>query len=154
METLLCDYLGAEDNEYVRAVTRKTLVAAVSRIYHPGIKFDYVLILDGKQGIGKGTLFSKLGGQWFTDSLSINDMKDKTGPEKLQGKWILELSEMAGMKKVELETVKSFISRTDDYYRPAFGHVVESHPPETEGSGRYMWTGAARSIRGIWMRTQ
>jgi putative DNA primase/helicase len=131
VETLLCDYLGAEDNEYVRAVTRKTLVAAVSRIYQPGIKFDYVLILDGKQGIGKGTLFSKLGGQWFTDSLSINDMKDKTGPEKLQGKWILELSEMAGMKKVELETVKSFISRTDDYYRPAFGHVVESHPRQS-----------------------
>ena len=131
LDTILIDFLGAADNEYVRAVTRKTFTAAVARIYEPGIKFDSVLILDGKQGIGKGTLFSKLGKEWFTDSLSINDMKDKTGPEKLQGKWILELGEMAGMKKVEIETVKSFITRTDDYYRPAFGHVVESHPRQS-----------------------
>ena len=131
LDTILVDFLGAADNEYVRAVTRKTFTAAVARIYEPGIKFDSVLILDGKQGIGKGTLFSKLGKEWFTDSLSINDMKDKTGPEKLQGKWILELGEMAGMKKVEIETVKSFITRTDDYYRPAFGHVVESHPRQS-----------------------
>lgn len=131
LDTLLIDFLGAIDNEYVRAVTRKTFTAAVARIYEPGVKFDSVLILDGKQGIGKGTLFSKLGKEWFTDSLSINDMKDKSGPEKLQGKWILELGEMAGMKKVEIETVKSFITRTDDYYRPAFGRVAESHPRQS-----------------------
>ena len=128
LDTLLVDYLGAEDTPYVRAVTRKTLVAAVARIYRPGTKFDSILVLNGSQGIGKSTLFSKLGGSWYSDSLSISDMKDKTAPEKLQGYWILELGELAGIKKMDVETVKSFITRTDDKYRQSYGVSVESHP--------------------------
>ncbi|WP_026664860.1 virulence-associated E family protein [Butyrivibrio sp. FC2001] len=128
VENLLIDYLGATDTPYTKAIMVKTLVAAVARVYEPGTKFDYVLVLSGPQGIGKSTFFSKLGGRWFSDSLSIADMRDKTGPEKLQGFWILEISEMAGLKKVDVETVKSFASRQDDKYRVAYGSVVESHP--------------------------
>lgn len=128
IDTLLIDQLGAEDSIYTRTVMRKVLVAAVARIYEPGIKFDFILVVSGPQGIGKSTLFSKLGMKWFSDSLSISDMRDKTGPEKLQGYWILELSELNGIKKMDVETVKSFISRTDDKYRAAYGSVVESHP--------------------------
>ena len=128
LDTLLIDYLGAEDTPYVREVTRKTLVAAVARIYRPGIKFDSILVLNGAQGMGKSTLFALLGKEWFSDSLSISDMKDKTAPEKLQGYWILELSELNGIKKVDVEVVKSFITRTDDKYRQAYGTTVENHP--------------------------
>ena len=128
LDTLLIDYLGAEDNEYTRSVARKTLCAAVARIYEPGVKFDSVLVLNGPQGIGKSTFFARLGGKWYSDSLSISDMKDKTAAEKLQGYWILELGELAGIKKMDVETVKSFITRTDDKYRQAYGTVVESHP--------------------------
>jgi predicted P-loop ATPase len=128
LETLLVDYLGAEDSSYVRAVTRKTLVAAVARVYEPGIKFDTVLVLSGPQGIGKSMFFAKLGGIWFSDSLTISDMRDKTGAEKLQGFWVMEIGEMNGIKKVEVETVKSFASRQDDKFRVAYGTVVESHP--------------------------
>ena len=73
LETLLVDYLGAEDNEYVRAITRKTLCAAVARIFKPGIKFDHTIVLDGSQGIGKSTLIAKLGGEWYSDSFSLAD---------------------------------------------------------------------------------
>ncbi len=128
LDTLLVDYLGAKDNEFTRAVTRKTLCAAVARIYEPGIKFDSILVLMGPQGIGKSTLFSKLGKEWYSDSLSICDMKDKTAAEKLQGYWILELGELAGMKKVDVEIIKSFISRTDDKFRQSYGVNVENHP--------------------------
>lgn len=128
VDTLLTDYLGAEDSEYARSVIRKTLVAAVARIYQPGTKFDSVLILNGPQGIGKSTLFAKLAGAWFSDSLTLTDMRDKSGPEKLQGYWILELGELAGMKKTDVETVKSFLSRVDDKYRASYGLNVESHP--------------------------
>ncbi len=128
LDTLLIDYLGADDTPYVRAVTRKTLTAAIARIFEPGVKFDSILVLIGGQGIGKSTLFSRLGKQWFSDSLSISDMKDKTAPEKLQGYWLLELSELNGIKKMDVEVVKSFITRTDDKYRQAYGVTVESHP--------------------------
>ena len=128
LDTLFVDYLGAEDNAYVRAVTRKTFVAAVARIYEPGIKFDQILVSVGKQGIGKSTLFSRLGGVYYSDSLNISDMRDKTAPEKLQGYWIIEISEMNGIRKVDAETVKSFASRQDDKYRAAYGMTVENHP--------------------------
>jgi predicted P-loop ATPase len=95
IDRLLVDYLGAEDNAYTRAVTRKTLCAAVARVYEPGVKFDSILVLNGPQGIGKSTFFAKLGREWYSDSLTISDMRDKTAAEKLQGYWILELGELA-----------------------------------------------------------
>jgi predicted P-loop ATPase len=97
-------------------------------VYEPGVKFDSILVLNGPQGIGKSTLFARLGGKWYSDSLSISDMKDKTAAEKLQGYWLLELGELAGIKKVDVETVKSFITRTDDKFRQSYGIAVESHP--------------------------
>ena len=127
-ETLLIKYLGAEDNAYTRAVTRKTLCAAVSRVRHPGIKFDNILVLNGDQGIGKSTLIAKLGGEWYSDSLSLTDMNDKTAAEKLQGYWILEISELAGVKKADADKVKGFASRQDDKYRASFGRRVTPHP--------------------------
>jgi predicted P-loop ATPase len=128
VDRLLIDYLGAEDNIYTREVMRKTLVAAVARIYEPGTKFDYVLILNGEQGIGKSTFFAKLAKHWFSDSLTVSDMRDKAAAEKLQGYWILELGELAGLRKMDVETVKSFITRTDDKFRQSYGVHVENHP--------------------------
>lgn len=128
LEELLIDYLGAEDSAYVRAVTKKTLVAAVARVMRPGCKFDCMLVLVGPQGAGKSTLFARLGGKWFNDSLSMNDAKDKTAAEKLQGYWILEIGELAGIRKAEVEAVKSFLSRQKDVYRPSYGRRTVEHP--------------------------
>ena len=128
VDTLLVDYLGAEDNELVRAMTRKTLCAAYRRVMEPGVKFDTMLVLNGPQGIGKSTLIARLGGEWYSDSLNLSDMNDKTAAEKLQGYWILEIGELAGMKKADIDKVKAFISRQDDKYRAAFGRRVTPHP--------------------------
>lgn len=130
-ESYFIDYLGAEDNKYVRMVTRKTLCAAYMRIIKPGIKFDNMLVLNGEQGIGKSTAIIKLGMNWYTDSLSVSDMNDKTAAEKLQGHWILEIGELAGMKKADIDKVKAFITRQDDKYRASFGRRVTSHPRQS-----------------------
>ena len=127
VDTLLIDYLGAQDNPYVRAVTRKALCAAYMRVFHPGIKFDFMIVLNGAQGIGKSTLIAKLGQEWFSDSLSLSDMNDKTAAEKLQGYWILEIGELAGMKKADIDKVKAFVSRQDDKFRASFGRRVTPH---------------------------
>lgn len=126
VDTLLVDYLGAADDAYVRAVTRKTLVAAVRRAYHPGTKFDTMLVLAGPQGCGKSTLVARLGGEWFSDALTVADMRDKVGMEKLRGFWVIEVSELAGMRKTEVEEVKSFLSRTEDSYRAAYAREVST----------------------------
>ncbi len=129
VEDLFIQYLRADDTPYVRAVTRKTFAAAVARIYQPGIKFDSVPVLDGEQGIGKSSIVKDLvTPEYYSESLSLTDMDDKSGAEKLQGFWIVEIGELAGMKKADIEKVKAFLSTSDDKYRPSYGRTVESHP--------------------------
>lgn len=130
-ETCIIDYLGAEDTPYVRAVTKKALCAAYMRVFHPGIKFDSMIVLNGDQGIGKSTFIASLGMDWYSDSLALSDMNDKTAAEKLQGYWIMEIGELAGMKKADIDKVKAFISRQDDKYRASFGRRVSSHPRQS-----------------------
>ena len=126
VDTLLIDYLGAKDTPYTRAVTRKALVAAVARIYRPGIKFDYVLTLVGKQGIGKSTLIKKLGRDWYCENLTT--VQGKEASEQLHGVWLMEMGELAGLKKAEVEIIKNFISRQEDSYRPAYAVKKETYP--------------------------
>lgn len=129
VEDLFIKYLQADDTPYVRAVTRKTFAAAVARVMEPGIKFDCVPVLDGNQGIGKSSIVKDLvTPEYYSESLSLTDMDDKSGAEKLQGFWVAEIGELAGMKKADIEKVKSFLSTSDDKYRPSYGKVVESHP--------------------------
>ena len=178
VDTLLIDYLAAEDTPYVRAVTRKTLCAAIKRVLVPGSKFDSMLVLNGPQGVGKSTLIAKLAGEWFSDSLNLSDTKDKTAAEKLQGYWILEIGELAGLRKAEVETLRSFLSRQNDIYRAAFGKRATPHlrqcvffgttnaesgylrdttgnrrfwPVKTPGGGaKHSWELTEEDIRQIW----
>ena len=128
IDSLLINYFAAEATPYVKAVMRKTLVAAIARIYEPGCQFDTMLILVGKQGLGKSTFFAKLAGEWFTDSLTLGDVKDKTAAEKLQGNWIVEMPEMVGFSRAESEDVKAFLSRRNDEYRVAYDKYCSEHP--------------------------
>lgn len=122
VDTLLIDYLGAEDTPYTRTVTRKSLVAAVARIYDPGCKFEYMLTLRGRQGIGKSALIAKLGGPWFSDS--FYSIQGKDAYEQVQGVWIMEVGELAGLKKAEEEAIKLYISKQTDRFRPAYGRRI------------------------------
>jgi putative DNA primase/helicase len=124
LDSLLTRYLGVVDNDYTSAVSRKILCAAVARIFEPGVKFDFVLILEGKQGKGKSTFIKTLGRHWFGDNIS--SFKGKDAVEGMQGVWIMELSELQAFGKAEIEHVKSFISRAEDRMRPAYARRVET----------------------------
>ncbi|WP_446898819.1 VapE domain-containing protein [Clostridium sp. LBM24168] len=126
IETLFIDYLGAENNVYTRIVTRKAMVAAVARVFVPGIKFDYMLVLVGKQGIGKSHIISLLGQSWYSDSL--NTVQGKEAYEQLQDAWLIEMAELSATKKAEAEAVKHFISKREDIYRVAYGKRVTKFP--------------------------
>lgn len=126
LETMIIDYVGADDNELNRTLTRKHFTAAVARVMQPGIKYDYCLVLTGEEGIGKSTLFNIMGGDWFSDSLMT--MEGKTAMEQVGSGWIIEMAELGGIKRSEVEQVKAFLSKQEDNFRPAYGEVVEHRP--------------------------
>lgn len=126
LETLLIDYLGAEDNPYTRAVMRKALCAAVARVMQDFVKFDYMPILTGPQGIGKSTFLRILGKDWFSDSLTTFEGKDAA--EMIQGVWINEVGELTAMNKQETSAVKQFLSKVDDIYRAPYGRRTARYP--------------------------
>lgn len=126
LDTLLVDYLGAEDSAYVRAVMRKSLCAAVARAVTGGVKYDYMPIFAGPQGIGKSTFLSLLGKDWFSDSLTT--FEGKEAAELIQGTWINEVGELTAMSKQETNAVKQFLSKTHDIYRAAYGKRTDKYP--------------------------
>lgn len=118
LETLFSDYLGADRNDYVKCVTKKTLVAAVARIFNPGIKFDNVLTLVGIQGCGKSQIIKRLAVNWFSDSLTTVQGKDAF--EQIQGFWLIEMPELSALRKAETEAIKAFTAKAEDSYRAPY----------------------------------
>lgn len=119
LDTILIDYLGAVDDSYTRAVSRKAFTAAVNRAMVPGCKFDNMLILCGPQGIGKSTLLDKMSRGWFNDS--IRTFEGKEASELLPGVWIVEVAELDAFKKSDVSRIKQFLSLRVDRYRAAYG---------------------------------
>jgi putative DNA primase/helicase len=126
VDTLLSDYLGAQDYFYTRAVIRKHLAAAVARIMKPGIKFDTMLVLTGPQGLGKSSFIRMLGQEWYNDSLTT--VSGKEAYEQLQGSWLMEMGELTATKKADIEAVKMFLSKCEDIYRVAYGKRTSRFP--------------------------
>jgi putative DNA primase/helicase len=126
LERLFIDYLGALDTPYVRAVTKKSFVAAVARAMCPGIKYDTMTVLVGDQGQGKSTLIATMAKNWFSDDLKTFDGKEAA--EILQGNWILEVAEMHAYNRSDREVMKGFLSRREDNYRPAYARRAEKFP--------------------------
>lgn len=129
LDTLLIDYFGCEDTELVRMQTRIEFTAAVARIYDPGTKYDNMIILAGEEGCGKSTFLQKMAmrKEWFNDCV-LGGLSGKEAIEGIRGRWIIEISELAALKRNEVETVKNFLSRDEDKYRPAYAEQVERYP--------------------------
>lgn len=122
LDTLFIDYLGAPDTELNRWITRLTFTAAVYRAFEPGTKFDQITVIVGTQGCGKSTLLEKMAVnlEWFSSSMPSPDEPVKAASH-LRGKFIIEIGELVGFRKAEVEAIKNFLSKTSDDFRPAYG---------------------------------
>lgn len=126
LDRIIIDYMGAEDSELNRAMSRKHFVAAVARVFNPGCKYDYCLIMSGAEGIGKSTLLRVMGGRWFNDS--ITTLEGREGMEQLRRAWVVELGELSSIKRSDVEQVKAHLSKQVDIYRAAYARRVLEHP--------------------------
>ena len=126
LDRLIIDYIGAEDTDLNRAMTRKHFTAAVARVFEPGCKYDYCLVMTGPEGVGKSTLLGVMGGEWFNDSITTTEGKE--GMDQLRKAWIVEMGELAGIKRSDVESVKTYLTRQVDIYRAAYARRVTEHP--------------------------
>ncbi len=129
LETMLHRHVGTPRTPYTDAVSRKVMCAAVARVFKPGCKFDYVLILEGSQGRGKSTFIKTLAGDWFGDNVS--SFKGKEAIESMMGQWVIELGELQAFGKAEIENIKAFISRREDRGRLAYDRRPGVYPRQT-----------------------
>lgn len=126
IESILPDYTGCEDNEYTREAGYKFLCACVKRVFNPGCKFDYILVLEGPQGTFKSTFVETLAGKWYGDVDITSNNKDII--DYMRGIWINEVSEMAYLYKKETNALKGFISRKVDRVRLAYDRRRKDFP--------------------------
>ncbi|CAK0751067.1 hypothetical protein CCP3SC15_1740002 [Gammaproteobacteria bacterium] len=115
----LTEYLGVPSSEYSKRVARWFLLGMVARVMNPGVKFDYCIVLEGKQGKGKSKVFRILGGEWFGDT--DLDLGNKDSMSALRGKWLYEFAELGSVTRAEASRQKSFLSRQVDEFRPVYG---------------------------------
>jgi putative DNA primase/helicase len=115
LDTWLIDSTACEDNAYTRQAGAKFLIAAVNRIYNPGCKFDHMLILEGAQGIGKSTMVEELAGSWYLDTNF--ETRDKDLIDSMRGAFLIEISELSGMNKKDVDWLKSFLTKKIDRVR-------------------------------------
>lgn len=130
LSSWLVDYCGAggkdspDDPAYLAAVSRAWMISAIARVMQPGTdcKADHVLILEGRQGIRKSTVFRVLSSPWFTDEIDALGSKD--AGMQLQGAWIIELAELDALSRLEVSRTKAFLSKSFDRFRPPYGRTV------------------------------
>lgn len=122
----LTTYCGVEDSAYASEVGKRWMISAVARGLNPGCKADHMLVLEGTQGKLKSTALRTLAGEsWFSDGLPQMGSKDASA--HLRGKWILEVAELAAMKR-EQDQIKAFVSRQVECFREAYGREEVTEP--------------------------
>jgi predicted P-loop ATPase len=120
-DRLFIDYLGSPDNSYYREAAVLMCLGAVTRIFEPGHKFDFVVILEGAQGKKKSTFINILGHKW-SHELDVNFEDTNRLIESMKGGWILEIPELQGFSRAEVTSLKATLSKTHDRGRLAYQH--------------------------------
>lgn len=151
LESWLEDYLGVVRNGYSERVGKWYLIAMVARVFEPGVKFDFCLVIEGKQGLRKSTALRILAGEWFSDTEL--DLTNKDAMSSIRGKWLHEFAEMGSLARAENTRQKSFLSRQIDEFRPTYARREIRCPRQLTFAGTtndWQWNKDPTGGRRFW----
>lgn len=151
LDDWLCDFMGVPKTDYTMRVARWYLVAMCARVFEPGVKFDYCMVLEGAQGRRKSSVLRALAGEWFSDT--DLDLSNKDSMSALRGKWLHEVAEMGSLARSEANRQKSFLSRQIDEFRPAYARREIRSPRQLVFAGttnEWAWNKDPTGGRRFW----
>lgn len=131
LDTWLPHYMGTKDTEYTRAIGRKWVISAVARAMDPGCQADHMLIFEGAQGIGKSQALRALGGSFYTEysgGMTGGGTAHKDMVAVILGKMIVEMSELATVRKADMEALKAVLTTCTDDVRLSYERDAKSYP--------------------------
>lgn len=115
---ILRHYLNIKDDEYNRIIMDLFFRGAVAKVFDPTVKFDFVLDLTGRQGVGKTQFFEGLfTHKYFTTIETFTDKDDKA---RMVRNWCVFDDEMVASKKASFSELKKFITETKLEFRPPY----------------------------------
>lgn len=127
IDQFFSDAFGAEVSEYTTAASRNFWLSLAARVYQPGCKVDNMIVLEGSQGVGKSTAMDIVGGDYFAEQHE-SATNPKAFAEILQGKLLVEISEMDAFSRSEVNRVKQTVSCRSDRFRASYGRHAADHP--------------------------
>lgn len=145
------DHFGAEATPYTTAVSKNFWLSMVARIYSPGCKMDNTIVLEGDQGVGKSSAVAAIGGDWYMEQKE--DIDDKDFYQVIQGRWVIEISEMHSFNRAEMSGVKRTISSMTDRYRASYARHPADHPRQCVficTTNHYDWNKDETGARRFW----
>lgn len=152
LDRWLHTYLGTVDNAYTRSVGAKWAISAVKRVILPGCQADYTLVFEGLQGKRKSTALGALAGrEWFTDD--VTEIGTKDSAIQIQGKWIVELAELDAVRKSDITTIKAWLVRRNDHFRPPYGRRAEDFARQNvfaASTNKNRWGMDESGLRRFW----
>jgi putative DNA primase/helicase len=148
----LSRYAGTEDTELIREIGVRWMISGVARVMRPGCQADYMLVLEGKEGVRKSSALRALGHPWFTDDVS-DIGRGHEAAVNLQGYWIIELKELASLRRAEWQQVLGFLDRRQDNFRPAYSRRSAEFPRQNIFAGstnQQQWITGEYGTRRFW----
>jgi putative DNA primase/helicase len=145
------DYYGTPRTDYTMAASKNSLIAMVARVYKPGCQVDNMPVMEGPQGILKSSSLRALAGEYHAEQHENVTQKDFL--QNLQGKWLIEISEMDSFSKSETSKVKAVITTVSDHFRPSYGRRSVDHPRQCVFVGttnRDDWNRDETGARRFW----
>jgi len=128
VDRFFAHYFRCPDNEYHKMASKNFWISMAARGLNPGAKVDFMVVIEGKEGINKSSLVRLLGGDYTFAPVRDDLMSNENELRKMHQATVVELPELVGLMGKDPRVVKGFLTSMVDSIRPLYGKKAYDHP--------------------------